>query len=130
MAVVATAALIVFVDGFLSLILARDIVELPDAGPLAGPAMAVAVCLLVLVFVLRRQPEGLVARGLTAGLAATVVGPVVGGVVYGLVREEFASVVVFVGGSILSPFTLAASVIVAGVVIGAELLYDAPGARR
>lgn len=130
MAVVATIALIVFVDGFLSLILSRDIVQLPDAGPLAGPAMAAMVCLLVLLFVLRRRPVPLVARAVAVGLASTIVAPLLGGIVYGFVRGELVSVWVFFGGAVLSPFTLAASLIAAGVVASAGLLDRAAGARR
>ncbi|MEY2847810.1 MAG: hypothetical protein RI885_475 [Actinomycetota bacterium] len=130
MAVVATAALIVFVDGFLSLILARDIVELPDAGPLAGPAMALVVCLLVLLFVLRRRPLGLAARAISAGLSSAVLGPLVGALIYGAVRTEPASVWVFLGSSILSPFTLAASLIAAVVVAAAALAERAQAGGR
>lgn len=116
-ATVLAVALLVFVGGFLSLFLDRDLVELPDAGTLVGPAMAVATCWVVFSFVFRRRPPGLGRRCVSASLWALIASPAAGAIVYSIVRENLAVIPVFFGTYLLSPFVLSSAVI-AGVVVG------------
>ena len=117
LATVLTVALLVFVDGMLSLALDRNVVEATDAGPLVGPAMALAVCAVVFLTVLRRSPRSLGPRILSATLWALIAGPAAGAVLYSIVREELGVIPVFFGSSLLSPFWIAAA-LVAGLVVG------------
>ncbi|GAB3135328.1 DUF6121 family protein [Marisediminicola antarctica] len=116
-ATVLAVALLVFVGGFLSLFLDRDLVELPDAGTLVGPVMAVATCGVVFSFVFRRMPLGLGLRALSASLWTLIASPAVGAILYSIVRENLAVIPVFFGTYLLSPFVLSSAVI-AGVVVG------------
>ena len=121
MAVVLTASLIVFADGILSLLLDREVIAAPDAGPLIGPLMAATVCGVVLWFVLRRLPRSLAARVVAAMLAAMVLGPLVGAVLYTAGRAELGVFAYFFGTQLLSPFVLASALIAGVSVAGAEL---------
>jgi len=116
-ATVLAVALLVFVGGFLSLFLDRDLVELPDAGTLVGPTMAVATCAVVFSFVFRRPPLGLGLRALAASLWTLIASPAAGAILYSIVRENLAVIPVFFGTYLLSPFVLSSAVI-AGVVVG------------
>lgn len=116
-ATVLAVALLVFVGGFLSLFLDRDLVELPDAGTIVGPAMAVATCGVVFSFVFRRLPHGLGLRSGSASLWTLIASPAAGSIVYSIVRENLAVIPVFFGTYVLSPFVLSSAVI-AGVVVG------------
>ncbi len=119
MAVVLTASLIVFVYGFMSLFFGRDVIEEPDAGPLVGPLMALTACAVVLRFVLTERPAAPGRRSVAAALTAAIAVPLAGALAYAAVRGELAASAVFFGRNILSPFVLAADVIVALVVAGA-----------
>lgn len=121
MAVVLTAALIIFADGVLSLLLDRDVIGEKDAGPLIGPLMAITVCAVVLWFVLRRLPPTLLFRMVAAFLSAVVAAPLVGAVLYSVGGANFATLPYFFGTQLLSPFVLVAGVIAAVAVGGAEL---------
>ena len=124
MAVVGNAALLVFAYGFISLIIDRDVIEEPDAGPLVGPAMVVTTCAVVLWFVLRRKPRGLGLRALAAALGTVIAGPAVGAVVYGIVRDEIGVLPVFFGRNILSPFVLCSGLIAALIVAAAGFVEN------
>lgn len=116
-ATVLAVALLVFVGGFLSLFLDRDLVELPDAGTLVGPTMAVATCAVVFTFVFRRLPRRLGMRVLSATLWTLIASPAAGAIMYAIVRENLAVIPVFFGTYVLSPFVLASAGI-AAVVVG------------
>lgn len=122
-ATVLAVALLVFVGGFLSLFLNRDIVELPDAGPLVGPAMAAATCGVVFSFAFRRLPRGLGLRALSASVWALIAAPAAGALVYSIVRENLAVIPVFFGTYLLGPFVLS-SALIAGAVVGVAGLAE------
>lgn len=117
LATVLTVALLVFVDGMLSLALDRNVVEATDAGPLVGPFMALAVCAVVFLTVFRRSPDRLGPRVVSATLWALIAGPAAGAVLYSIGRGQLGVIPVFFGTYVLSPFWIAAALI-AGVVVG------------
>lgn len=121
MATVFDFAVLIFVFGFLSLILDRDIVSEADAGPVPGPAMTVTACVLVFSAVYRRQRK-LSRRAGAVALATMIAVPVVGSIAYSLARSELAVIPAFLGRYILSPFVLAAALVGAGVVVAAGIL--------
>ena len=116
-ATVLAVALLVFVGGFLSLFLDRDLIEVSDAGTLVGPLMAATTCAVVFSFVFRRQPLRLGMRVLSASLWTLIGAPATGAIVYSIVRENLAVIPVFFGTFLLSPFVLV-SALIAGVVVG------------
>ena len=122
MAVILTAALVIAVYGVIGLILNRDVIEEPDAGPLVGPLMAVAVCAVVLWFVLRSRSVRILGRTLTAALAAVVAGPLIGAIAYAVVRAEVFVIPVFFGHYVVSPFVLSSGVIAGLVVLSVALI--------
>lgn len=122
MAVVLTAALVIAVYGVIGLVINRDVIEEPDAGPLVGPLMVVAVCAVVLWFVLKSRFRGLFARPLAAALTAVVVGPLVGAIAYAVVRAEIFVIPVFFGRYITGPFVLSSGFIAGLVVFSVALL--------
>ncbi len=122
MATVLAFALIVFVDGVLSLVLRRDVIDEPDAGPLVGASMVVAALLVVLLITLRARPSSAVSSVLSAGLAIVVISPLTGAVVYSAVRAQLGVIPVFFGEYVLSPFVLASGVVCALVVLAHGLI--------
>jgi hypothetical protein len=124
MAAVLTVTLVVFAYGMISLVLDRDVIAEPDAGPLVGPIMVVTLLAVVLWFVIRRRPDRIGARVLSAGLGAVILGPAVGAVAYAVGRGDFALFLLFFGGYVTSPFVLASGVI-ASVVVALAWLADA-----
>ncbi|MFP7762200.1 DUF6121 family protein [Marisediminicola sp. LYQ134] len=116
MAVVLTAALLVFVYGFESLIFDRDVITQADAGTLTGPLMFVAVLAVVARAVGAPRAQSIRTRAIGAGVAAVLIGPAVGAIVYSLVRTQIAVIPVFFANYVVSPFVLSSGV-VAGLVV-------------
>ena len=111
LAAVVYAAAVVALWGLLSLILDREVVDYPDAGPLLGPAMAAAATVVTWLTLLRtrgsRSPwPGAVAALLLAAIAMLVVA-VVG---YGPVAAPHFAISPFVlGAAALSAVTVLAT---------------------
>ena len=122
MAVVLTASLVIAVYGVIGLTLNRDVIEEPDAGPLVGPLMVVAVCAVVLWFVLRSRSVRMIGRIGAAAVTAIVAGPLVGAIAYATVRAEVFVIPVFFGRYVTSPFVLSSGVIAGLVVLSAALI--------
>jgi hypothetical protein len=87
-------ALLIGSDGFISLLLNRDVITEQDAGVLIGPSMALAAGAVVFIAVSRgparrehpvRLPFG---RALTTALSSYAAGPAVGGAVYAMGNTE------------------------------------------
>lgn len=116
MATVLAFALIVGVDGVLSLLTDRDVIVEPDAGPLVPVAMTGMCCALVFALAYRRRPRPPAGRALAAALGSLVLAPLAGGLAFALARGELASALVFFAGHVLDRFVIAAAVI-AGVVV-------------
>jgi len=110
-------AFIVAAFGILSLLLNRDVINEPDAGPLLGPIM-VGTAVLALVWVVLRavlpSPERLTQIPplpiFIAGVAAYLGYCISGGVVYSLSTGELFRSVLFVGDEMTSPFSIAVAV--------------------
>ena len=117
MAAVLTVALIVFVDGVLSLVLDRDVVAEPDAGPLVAIAATGFVVVLVFVVTLRRKPASRPLRVIVAALGSLVGAPLAGALGYGIVRGDPSTVLIYFGAHLIDPFSLAVAAVAASVVL-------------
>ena len=123
MVTVLYGAILVAADGILSLMLDRDVIAEPDAGPLVGPVMA-AVALIVVFFSLlgglkpanktRRLPVG---RAATAALLCFVAAPAIGAIVYAFGQPQLGSAVGFFVLYLLSPFVVASAVFAFATVL-------------
>lgn len=131
MVTVLFGALLVAVDGFLSLLTDRDVISQPDAGPLVGPVMAVVGLAVVFVSVLDglRPPAGRiripVARAIGTGLIVYLLGPMAGATVYVFGQQQLMSWLVFFGGYLTSPFVIASAVLAAFTVLFLPLIASA-----
>ena len=118
LAAVVYVAGLVALWGLLSLLLDRDVVDYPDAGPLLGPAMAAIAAVVTLLVLLRNRR----ARGPWLGAVAAILFSGLGmlaaaGVGYGPVAvPHFA----------ISPFILAAAVLSGVIVLGTWALRPSP----
>lgn len=112
------AALVVAVFGLLSVLLDRDVISDPNAGPIAGPVMA-AVSVLIVFFALlsialrvpREKQRVSVAAAVLVGFGAYFFFAVAGGVLLGAGRGDPFGFVIALGAQLFSPFALAAGVI-------------------
>jgi hypothetical protein len=123
LATVTYGASVIALWGFVSLAIDVDAISQRDAGPLLGPAMVLAACLVTFGAV--RRALGRATPTGSAGLAATsvyVVMLVVGAVGYSASRADLTWLVLFVGGYALSPFVLGAALLSALTVLGAWAL--------
>jgi len=110
LATVVYVAGVVAVWGGLSLLLDRDVVDYPDAGPLLGPAMAATGAVVTLLVLLRTRR----ARSPWPGAVVAVLGSGIGmlaaaGIGYGPVA---------VPHFLISPFVPAAAVLSGVIVVG------------
>ena len=104
--------------GFTSLLLDRDVIDYEDAGPLVGPAMAVAACVVVFLLCLRAKRTQPALLGLLAGLIAYAAMLFVGGVGYSLRLDDFSVMWPAIVHFGIGPFIVGAAVL-AGLVVGA-----------
>lgn len=132
MVAVLYGALLLAIDGFVSLVTDRDVISEPDAGPLVGPVMAVAALSVVFVSVLgglrptfgkRRIPVG---RAVGTALIVYLLSPSAGAIVYAFGQERLLSPFMFFGRYLASPFVIISAVL-AGLTI--LLLPVIDGAR-
>ena len=96
-------AFVIAASGVVALLLNRDVIDYPDAGPILGPAMIAAGGIVVAVAARstsRARPWFGALAGAIGAVAATVV---VGAVGYAMVRGELAWVVLAAGHFALSP---------------------------
>ena len=111
-------ALVIAAWGFTSLVLDAEVMHYSDAGPLLGPAMALAATLVVGGWVVRASR----ARGVwvsAVGAAASVwfAMLMVGALGYTITRGSLAWLLLFAGSYATSPFVLV-PVIIAAVLVG------------
>ena len=104
--------------GFTSLILDRDVIDYEDAGPLVGPAMAVAACVVVFLLCLRAKRTQPALLGLLTGLVAYAAMLFVGGVGYSLRLDDFRVMWPAIVHFGIGPFIVGAAIL-AGLVVGA-----------
>lgn len=101
--------------GGLSLLLDRDPVDYPDAGPLLGPAMVAAACVVTWASLWRITRTRAFSRVLAALAGSFVAMLLVGAAGYAITRSDAAWLLLAAGHFALSPFVLSAAVL-SGVV--------------
>jgi hypothetical protein len=117
LATVTYGAAVIALFGFTSLLLDVDVIDQKDAGPLIGPIMVLASCVVVLLALLRvRGRASLVGPAAAAAASVYAVMLVVGAVAYATVRADLTWLVLFVGAYALSPFVWGPAVL-AGVAV-------------
>lgn len=123
LAAVTWAAAVVASSGVLSLVLDRDVIDYPDAGPLLGVVMVVAAGV-VTWFGCRRAARASAPwlPALLTGVASFAAFVLVGAVGYALIRAEGAWMLLAAAHFALSPFVLAAAVLSALVALGTAVL--------
>lgn len=128
MAMVLYGALLGCAYGFISLLTGRDVISEPDVGPLIGPVMAAAACVLVFVSVLmslrpRSGPLRLQwARAVTTSLAVYLLGPTVGAILVTVTHGNVFSALLFFTANATGPFVIASAILAAPVILGTPLL--------
>lgn len=117
MVAVLYGAILLAVDGLISLIGDRDVIVEEDAGPLVGPIMAFSALCVVFLSVLAglRPVSGRMpipfGRAMTTGFAVYLIGPAVGAIVYLFGQEQVLTGLDFFVRYLLSPFVLAATIL-------------------
>lgn len=117
MVTVLYGALLLAIDGVISLIADRDVVVESDAGPLVGPIMAFAALCVVFVSVLSglRPSPGRTriptVRAVITGLIVYILSPAVGAIVYIFGQQQLLTGVGFFVEYLLSPFVLASTIL-------------------
>ena len=115
--------------GFTSLLLDRDVIDYVDAGPLVGPAMAIAACVVVFLLCLRAKRTQPALLGLLAGILTYLLAPFVGGVGYSLQLDTFRVMWPAVVHFAIGPFIVGAAIL-AGLVVGATAWLVRPRYER
>lgn len=111
-------ACVIALFGFVSLGINRDVIDEADAGPLLGPAMVAAACVVTFVALARAVPDALPWRGAVAAAASAYVAMlVVGGIGYATTRGELLWVILFIARYAASPFMIGAALLSGGFVI-------------
>jgi hypothetical protein len=113
-------ALVIAVTGFESLLTGLEVISEPDATPYLGPAMVVAVAIVVVFAtasgIRRRTP---LSSGLIGAATSYLVMLGVGAVGYALVHGDGAQLFVFPATYALGPFVVGTVVIAFLVIVGA-----------
>ncbi len=115
--------------GFTSLITDRDVIDYEDAGPLVGPAMAVAACAVVFLFSLRAKVTAPAVLALITGLVAYFGALLVGGVAYSLRLDSFSVLWPAMVHFGIGPFMIGAGIL-AALVVGATAWLVRPRYER
>jgi hypothetical protein len=97
----------------------RDVIDYPDAGPLLGPAIAVAAGA-VTWLTLWRGPARPIIAGAIAGVATFLVSILIGAIGYTLTRGDLAWMLLAGAHFALSPFVAAAALLSALAVLVAR----------
>ena len=117
--VLATAtylAALIALWGFTSLLLDRDVIVQSDAGPLLGPAMALAACVATWLSLARSGRMALWVRALASAVFAFSGMLLVGAVGYALSTGEPGWLLLFVAIYAASPFVIGAALL-SGVTV-------------
>ena len=134
MATVVYGALLVAIDGFVSLLTDRPVIVEPDAGPLIGPVMAIVALLIVFFSILGglrptdAAPSLPVGRALVTAAAVYLFSPLVGATAYAVGQPQLLTAILFFARYLASPFIIA-SALLAGVVVLFLPLLGAARAR-
>lgn len=116
-------ALVVAAWGVLSLVLDRDVIDYLDAGPLLGPAIAVAAGVVTWLVAWRGRSAVAPVIALFAGYLVMVA---VGAVGYTLTTGNLSGMPAAAAHFAISPFVVAAAVLVSVVVLSARALQSRP----
>jgi hypothetical protein len=112
-------ALVVAVSGFEALLADVEPITQPDATPYLGPAMVVAVAIVVFLATGTGAREGNPGvTGLVAAATSYLVMLGVGAVGYALIRGDVTELLVFPAGSALGPFVVGTVVVALLCVVG------------
>ncbi len=118
LATVTYLASLVGVSGLLSLLLDRDVIDYPDAGPLLGVAMAVGAGAVTWLACWRgSRASGPWFHALLGGVGAFAVMVIVGAIGYTITRGEPAWMLLASAHFAASPFVVAAAVLAALAVV-------------
>lgn len=113
--------------GILSVIVDRDVVDYPDAGPLLGPAMATAACLVTFALVRRAtiapRPWQLVVGAAVWTPAAMLLVAAIG---YSVTRGDFSWMPAVAVHFALAPFVPGAAVLSSLVVAASRAVARRP----
>ena len=100
--------------GFVSLALDVDAIAQTDAGPLLGPAMVLAACLITFATLLRVSDRKSPTWPALVAAASVYIGMLlVGSVGYTLVTADLTWFVLFIGAYAISPFVIGAALLAA-----------------
>jgi hypothetical protein len=116
-------AVLLAIDGVISLLADQDVIVEADAGPLVGPIMAfsaVSVVFLSVLSGLRPVPGGAripLGPALLTGLVVYFLSPFVGAIVYVFGQEQILSGVHFFVRYLLSPFVLASALLAVATIL-------------
>ncbi len=117
MVTVLYGAILLAVDGILSLIVDRDVIAESDAGPLVGPIMAVVALAIVFVSVLgglrptSGRPVIPLARAVTTAALVYLLGPLAGAIVYTAGQDQLLTGLLFFARYLASPFVIASALL-------------------
>lgn len=117
MVTVLYGAILLALDGILSLLADRDVISEADAGPLVGPIMAVVALAIVFVSVLgglrptSGRPAIPVARAITTAVLVYLVGPLAGAIVYTAGQDQLLAGLLFFARYLASPFVIASALL-------------------
>lgn len=121
--VVVYGALLVAVDGVLSLVLDLDVVTEPDAGPLIGPVMALVALAFVFIAILnaqkatRSQARLPLAAAILGAIAVYLASPLAGAVLYRWDKRGLTEGFSFFTEYLSSPFVIASAVLALIVIL-------------
>lgn len=117
MVTVLYGAILLALDGILSLLVDQDVISEPDAGPLVGPIMAIAALAVVFVSVLgglrptAGPPRVPVARAVTTAALVYLLGPLAGAIVYSAGQDQLLTALLFFAHYLASPFVIASALL-------------------
>ncbi len=117
MVAVLYGAILLAVDGLVSLLANREVIREDDAGPLVGPIMAVAAVSVVFVSTLAGlrpnfgRTRRTAVRAVVTGIVVYALGPIVGAIVYSLGHKQELSGPGFFVEYLGSPFVVASAAV-------------------
>jgi hypothetical protein len=111
LATVTYLAALIALWGVTSLVLDREVVDYPDAGPLLGPAMAAVASVVTWVTLWRTSRARSWSWVAVAPAAAYVLMVLVGAAGYSVTRSDAGWLVIAAGHFALSPFVLGAALL-------------------
>ncbi|CAN5561914.1 hypothetical protein BH10ACT7_BH10ACT7_13940 [soil metagenome] len=123
LAAVTLVALIVGAWGVLSLVLDRDVIDYPDAGPLLGPAMVVAAAVVTWLVAWRARTGWSMSIAVFASYLVLIL---VGTIGYTLTTGDVSGMPAVAAHFAINPFVAAATVLSGLVVLSVRALETRP----